>query len=130
MQPIDRSLGDQRADDGIRRGNHTSAGQGEVLRNPSIISENGPQFIARNFKEYIRISGMTHVRTSPYYPQSNGKTDRFHQTIKDECIRPGVQLSLDNAGSIIGRYTDNYNAVRLHSAIGNVSSADKLSGRD
>jgi transposase InsO family protein len=37
---------------------------------PRIISDNGPQFIARDFKEFIRISGMTHVRTSPYYPQS------------------------------------------------------------
>ena len=36
----------------------------------------GPQFIARDFKEFIRISGMTHVRTSPYYPQSKGKMDR------------------------------------------------------
>ena len=41
--------------------------------NPRIISDNGPQFIAKEFKEFIRISGMTHVRTSPYYPQSNGK---------------------------------------------------------
>jgi transposase InsO family protein len=40
---------------------------------PRIISDNGPQFIAKDFKEFIRISGMTHVRTSPYYPQSNGK---------------------------------------------------------
>jgi transposase InsO family protein len=40
---------------------------------PRIISDNGPQFLARDFKEFIRIAGMTHVRTSPYYPQSNGK---------------------------------------------------------
>jgi len=45
---------------------------------PRIISDNGPQFIARDFKEFIRISGMTHVRTSPYYPQSNGKIERWH----------------------------------------------------
>ena len=37
---------------------------------PRVISDNGPQFIARDFKEFIRISGMTHVTTSPYYPQS------------------------------------------------------------
>jgi transposase len=42
---------------------------------PRIISDNGPQFIARDFKEFIRIMGMTHVRTSLYYPQSNGKDD-------------------------------------------------------
>jgi transposase InsO family protein len=37
---------------------------------PRIISDNGPQFIAKDFKEFIRLSGMTHVRTSPFYPQS------------------------------------------------------------
>jgi transposase InsO family protein len=46
---------------------------------PRIISDNGPQFIAKDFKEFIRISGMTHVRTSPYYPQSNGKIERWSQ---------------------------------------------------
>jgi transposase InsO family protein len=56
---------------------------------PRIISDNGPQFIARDFKEFIRISGMTHVRTSPSYPQSNGKLERWHKSLKSECIRPG-----------------------------------------
>ena len=55
---------------------------------PRIISDNGPQFIARDFKEFIRISGMTHVRTSPFYPQSNGKIERWHKSLKRECIRP------------------------------------------
>ncbi len=48
--------------------------------NPRIITDNGPQFIAKDFKEFIRICGMTHVKTSPYYPQSNGKLERFHRT--------------------------------------------------
>jgi transposase InsO family protein len=39
---------------------------------PRIISDNGPQFIARDFKEFIRLAGLTHVRTLPFYPQSNG----------------------------------------------------------
>jgi transposase InsO family protein len=55
---------------------------------PRIISDNGPQFIAKDFKEYIRMMGMTHVRTSPFYPQSNGKLERWHKSIKTECIRP------------------------------------------
>jgi putative transposase len=97
---------------------------------PRIISDNGPQFIAKDFKEFIRISGMTHVKTSPFYPQSNGKLERFHQTIKDECIRPGVLLSLDDARRIVDKYIEHYNTVRLHSAIGYVSPADKLYSRD
>ena len=43
---------------------------------PRIISDNGPQFIAKDFKEFIRVSGTTHVRTSPFYPQSNGRIER------------------------------------------------------
>jgi transposase InsO family protein len=43
---------------------------------PRTISENGPQFIAKNFQEFMRIAEMTHVRTFPHYPQSNGKIER------------------------------------------------------
>lgn len=95
-----------------------------------IITDNGPQFIARDFKEFIRISGMTHVRTSPYYPQSNGKLERWHQSLKRECIRPGTPLNLDDARRIIARYVHYYNTVRLHSAIGYITPADKLAGNE
>ncbi len=71
---------------------------------PRIISDNGPQFIAREFKEYIRVTGMTHIRTSPYYPQTNGKLERYHRTIKSECIRPGVILSLEDARIVVEDY--------------------------
>jgi transposase InsO family protein len=97
---------------------------------PRIISDNGPQFIARNFKEFIRICGMTHVRTSPYYPQSNGKIEHWHCTLKSECVRPGTPLSADDAARLIEGYVRRYNEVRLHSAIGYITPADKLAGRD
>ena len=97
---------------------------------PRIISDNGPQFIAKDFKEFIRIAGMKHVRTSPYYPQSNGKIERWHRTIKSECIRPGVLLSLDDARVVVGKYIVQYNEVRLNSAIGYVAPKAKLEGRD
>ena len=97
---------------------------------PRIISDNGSQFLAKDFKEFIRVCGMTHVRTSPYYPQSNGKLERFHGSIKGECIRPGTPISLEDALRIVGRYVDHYNQVRLHSAIGYIAPADKLAGRE
>ena len=96
---------------------------------PRIISDNGPQFIARDFKEFIRISGMTHVRTAPYYPQSNGKIERWHKSLKGECIRPGTPLSPEDARRLIEHYVDYYNTLRLHSAIGYVTPADMLAGR-
>jgi putative transposase len=97
---------------------------------PRIISDNGPQFIAKDFKEFIRIAGMTHVKTSPYYPQSNGKIERWHKTIKGECIRVLVPLTLDDARRIVAEYVVHYNTVRLHSAIGYITPKDKLDGRD
>jgi putative transposase len=95
---------------------------------PRIITDNGPQFIARDFKEFIRISGMSHVRTSPYYPQSNGKLERWHKSLKSECIRPGTPLSLGDARRLLNGYVEHYNSIRLNSAIGYVTSKDMLVG--
>ncbi len=97
---------------------------------PRIISDNGPQFISNGFKEYIRISGMTHVRTSPFYPQSNGKLERWHKTVKQESIRPCCPLNVDDARRIVGEYVTYYNTKRLHSAIGYVAPQDKLDGSE
>jgi len=96
--------------------------------NPRIISDNGPQFIAKDFKRFIRLCGMTHVTTSPYYPQSNGKKERWFGTLKRECIRPGTPLSLEDARRLVDRFVGYYNTVRLHSAIGYVTPADMLLG--
>jgi len=96
---------------------------------PRIISDNGPQFISKDFKEFIRISGMTHVKTSPYYPQSNGKLERYHRTIKGTCIRVNTPLSLIDAQRLVVDFVDHYNNTRLHSAIGYITPKDKLTGR-
>jgi transposase InsO family protein len=96
---------------------------------PRIISDNGPQFIAKDFKEFIRISGMTHVKTSPYYPQSNGKIERWHKSLKTECIRPKTPLNLEDARRVVEEFVTHYNTVRLHAAIGYVTPKDMLEGR-
>ena len=96
---------------------------------PRIISDNGPQFIAKDFKHFVRLCGMKHVRTSPYYPQSNGKIERYHRTIKAQCIRPLSPLSLDDAKRGVAKFVEDYNTVRLHSAIGYVTPQAMLEGR-
>lgn len=96
---------------------------------PRVITDNGPQFVAREFKAFIRTAGMTHVRTTPFYPQSNGKIERWHKTLKAECIRPRTPLSLDDAKRSVTEFVRHYNDVRLHGAIGYVTPADKLAGR-
>lgn len=95
---------------------------------PRMISDNGPQFIARDFKEYIRICGMTHVRTSPYYPQSNGKAERLNRTVKS-TFRRAAPDSLQAARNLVASFITHYNQVRLHSAIGYLAPADLLAGR-
>ena len=96
---------------------------------PRIISDNGPQFIARDFHTFIRLAGMTHVRTSPYYPQSNGKIERYHRTIKSTTIRPKAPSTLEEARAVVASFVEHYNHHRLHSAIGYVTPADMLAGR-
>ncbi len=72
---------------------------------------------------------MTHVRTSPYYPQSNGKLERYHKTIKSTCIRVNTPLSLDDCQRLVADFVDKYNNTRLHSTIGYIAPKDKLQGR-
>lgn len=96
---------------------------------PRVISDNGPQFIAKDFKDFIRIAGMTHVRISPHYPQSNGKIERWHRTLKGDAIRVATPGSLEEARGVVSRFVAHYNGVRLHSAIGYITPVDFLAGR-
>lgn len=97
---------------------------------PRMISDRGPQFVAKDFKELIRISGMSHVLTSPHYPQSNGKQERWFRTLKSECIRRKTPLSLDDAKRVVSEFVKYYNTQRLHSVIGYVTPWDKLNGHE
>jgi len=96
---------------------------------PRIISDQGAQFKSREFKTFITQWQASHVMTSPYYPQSNGKLERFHKTLKEQAIRPKTPLTLDDAKRITGDFIDYYNTQRLHSAIGYITPADRLDGR-
>jgi putative transposase len=95
---------------------------------PRIISDNGPQFIAKDLKTFIRLAGMTHVRTAPYYPQSNGKIERWHKTLKSDALRPAAPSSLESARAVVADFVYHYNQVRLHSAIGYITPTDFMSG--
>lgn len=96
---------------------------------PRIISDNGPQFVAKDFKEFLRQWQTTHVLTSPHYPQSNGKLERYHRTLKEQAIRPKTPLTLEDARRVVGEFVEHYNTVRLHSALGYVTPQDRLAGR-
>lgn len=96
---------------------------------PRVISDQGAQFKSREFKTFINQWQASHVMTSPYYPQSNGKLERFHRTLKSQAIHPMTPLDLQDAKRITGDFIDYYNTQRLHSAIGYITPMDRLQGR-
>jgi len=96
---------------------------------PHLISDNGKQFVAKDFKEYLRNCGLKQVRTSVYYPQSNGKIERFHGTIKSEAIRQQSYLSVDDARLQIDQYIRIYNEERLHSALFYLTPKEVFEGK-
>ena len=96
---------------------------------PRMITDNGPQYIAKDFAEFIRFKGLQHVRTSPAYPQSNGKIERFHATINQECLQRQSLINLEDARRQIASYIDYYNTKRLHSAIWYLTPEEVLNGK-
>lgn len=97
---------------------------------PRIISDRGSQFIAKDFKEFIRYAGVSHTFTSVGYPQSNGKIERFFRTAKTSCIRRQSFLSVQDARAQLDAFVRYYNHIRLHSAIRYVTPFDRLVGKD
>lgn len=97
---------------------------------PRIISDNGTQFISKDFKNFLSHVQLVHVRTSIAYPQSNGKIERFHKTINQECLTKNSLIDFDDAVKQINSYINFYNTQRLHSALYYLTPEDYLLGRD
>ena len=94
-----------------------------------VISDNGKPFVCKEYRHLLAMCGFTYCNTSPYYPQSNGKQERFHGTIKSESLNHRHLVSFEYARKVIDDVVENYNNVRLHSAIGYVAPNDMLNGR-
>ncbi|KAK1548252.1 hypothetical protein Q3G72_029300 [Acer saccharum] len=100
----------------VERARNKYAGQ-----RPRIISDNGAQFMSKDFKSYIRLTGATHVKTSPYYPQSNGKIEPWHKTAKNATVRSVRPRNIEHARQMIAEFVENYNETRLHSGLGYIT---------
>lgn len=97
-------------------------------KNTRIISDNGSQYISKDFKEYIKNAGLTHIRTSVSYPQSNGKIERVHSSLQEECVSNKSFIHLKDAREQISNYVDHYNHKRLHSSLFYLRPVDFLTG--
>lgn len=96
---------------------------------PRIISDNGPQYISKEFAKYLRFVELQHIRTSIAYPQSNGKIERYHRTISEECLRKKSLINLEDARNQITEYIQYYNTERLHSSLYYLTPEDFLFNR-
>jgi len=95
---------------------------------PRIISDNGSQYISADFNNFMKETSLQHVRTSPAYPQSNGKIERFHRSLSEECLRSRSMINLKDAEIQIAEFIDYYNNNRLHSALHYLRPVDFLNG--
>ena len=96
---------------------------------PRVITDNGTQFVSKEFGEYLRIVGMKQIRTSVAYPQSNGKIERYHRSISQECLKVNSLLDYEDAKKQVAKYVEYYNSERLHSALHYLTPEDFLLGR-
>ena len=93
-----------------------------------LLSDNGPGYVSRAFGDYLRLVGIRHILASPYHPQTNGKIERYHQSIKREVNQVPYEVP-GNLEAAISDFISYYNNRRYHKALGNVTPADVLHGR-
>jgi putative transposase len=93
-----------------------------------LLSDNGPGYISRQFGDYLSLVGIRHILASPYHPQTNGKIERYHRTIKGELILMPYEMpgELEEA---IRAFIEHYNYRRYHEGLGNVTPYDVYTGR-
>jgi putative transposase len=99
-----------------------------VLHKPRLLSDNGPSYIAGELAEWIEDNGMSHVRGAPLHPQTQGKIERWHQTLKNRILLENYFLPGDLEAQIEA-FVEHYNHRRYHESLGNVTPADAYFGR-
>jgi transposase InsO family protein/transposase-like protein len=100
----------------------------KVRHKPRLLSDNGSSYVSGDLAEWLEDQGMDHVRGAPNHPQTQGKIERWHQTLKNRILLENHYLpgALEAA---IGEFVDHYNHRRCHESIGNVTPADAYLGR-
>ncbi|MBT7561830.1 MAG: IS3 family transposase [Proteobacteria bacterium] len=102
--------------------------QVEVQHKPRLLSDNGPSYLSGELAEWLADNGMDHVRGAPYHPQTQGKIERWHQTLKNRILLENYFLPGDLKANI-GRFVTYYNHHRYHESLSNLTPADVYFGR-
>lgn len=102
--------------------------QVRVQHRPRLLSDNGSSYIAGDLAEWLERKGMEHVRGAPRHPQTQGKIERWHQTLKNRILLEHYYLPGDLEAQV-GAFIEHYNHARYHESLGNLTPADVYSGR-
>jgi len=94
----------------------------------SLLSDNGAGYVSRTFGDYLRLVGMKHILAAPFHPQTNGKIERYHQTLKGDINQLPHEMPTE-LREAIEKFVEYYNHRRYHEALGNVTPADVYYGR-
>lgn len=103
--------------------------QAIVQHKPRLLSDNGSCYISGELAEWMQKQEMEHIRGAPFHPQTQGKIERWHQTMKNRILLENYYLP-GNLEQQIGAFVDHYNNHRYHESLNNVTPADVYFGRD
>ena len=102
--------------------------QANVIHRPRLLSDNGASYISGDLAEWLGDNGMDHVRGAPYHPQTQGKIERWHQTLKNRILLENYYLP-DDLEAQIEAFIEHYNHQRYHESLSNLTPADVYFGR-
>ena len=100
-----------------------------VRHRPRLLSDNGSSYISGDLAKWLEEQSMDHTRGAPYHPQTQGKIERWHQTLKNRVLLENYFLPGDLRNSIEA-FVTHYNHERYHESLKNVTPADVYFGRD
>ena len=102
--------------------------QATVVHRPRLLSDNGSSYVAGDLAIWLEERAITHIRGAPYHPQTQGKIERWHQTLKNRILLENYYLPGDLEAQIEG-FVDHYNHHRYHESLENLTPADVYFGR-
>ena len=98
------------------------------VQRPRLLSDNGPSYVSSDLAAWLSDKGMDHTRGAPCHPQTQGKIERWHQTLKNRILLENYYLPGDLEAEI-DAFVAHYNHLRYHESIGNLTPADVYFGR-
>ena len=100
----------------------------KVVHRPRLLSDNGPCYVSGELQTYLGRHGMEHTRGAPYHPQTQGKIERYHRSMKN-VVKLDKYYSPWELERALGRFVEHYNHRRYHESLDNVTPADAYHGR-